>query len=879
MQILEIRNIIFIEKIENSAIFHKIILEKVSPKPQSIKFNQHWNKFSDSYSIIWSGDEIIKKFIDEFVDELSIRCIKKPVTIKNNRNNTSNIDVADTRSNDFIEHEEGYNLIISKEGIRIEGKTYKGIYYGIQTIYQLLLKVNDEYVLPCCDIKDYPIMEIRSLSDDISRGQVTNIESVKRYIKKLSRFKLNSYMFYIEDTFKFKKYPTIGANRGALTLNEINEIQEYGINHCVEVSPIFQTIGHMETYFWNPKFWEFSEFPGSACLNPANPKALEFIDDLIQEVSATFNSPCFHIGCDESREIGWVGSKDKVKEVGMGKLYLEHYSWVINRLKELGKTRIFLYSDIAAKYKEVLNGLPKEDAIFVMWDYGLNDHYKRMDPVIDAKLPFIVSSSALNWGKPFPDNDMAMKTNKRLIEEGLKYGAFGQICSTWGDNGNEDLHENRLYCWAAAASMSWNLNDFDEKTFDRAFFIEMLGFYNLELNKIWELMGDIPRIMGESQIYNEFYAHLWRHPFAERIHGDETFDPRGMEYAFDYKEGAKKHFKQIFKLIDKIKSDIPSMNKSADVNLLDYIKYGAEIELLFINKIQATKKIEQITQTDEHYLKNKTLSLEELDKCKQILLPLIDKFKELKLEYSKLWLNCSKRPRLDKIIRYFDWMIFWYEEKIGQLENQVLFKHPYLLGDWIFYKVDGWKKTSDYRYFKKEFLISDNEFDKILKVSIQMIPSDFGTLFINGTKLGSAPDYSKSTNLSLDTREIFVELDKDKLNKGVNTIHAEAIVFKSGFPMVNFFMLIKYEDGKERVLFSDTTWKGSKNLEGPWTKVSSKGKAPDYMGGVYNPNFKRGWSSMFSLGRFGRIVTTLAVQPEEISPFYEKVWVYNEKLM
>ena len=62
----------------------------------------------------------------------------------------------------------------------------------------------------------------------------------------------------------------------------------------------------METYFWNPKFIPYAEFPGSSCLNVADPKAYEFLETIFKEEAATFESPNFHIGCDESWE-DWHG--------------------------------------------------------------------------------------------------------------------------------------------------------------------------------------------------------------------------------------------------------------------------------------------------------------------------------------------------------------------------------------------------------------------------------------------------------------------------------------------------------------------------------------------------------------------------------------------
>ncbi len=109
-------------------------------------------------------------------------------------------------------------------------------------------------------------MAVRGLSDDMSRGCVGSVENVKQYIQFLSRFKLNNYMFYWEDILCNSEYPDIGRNRGGWTKEEVLEVQQYAQAHCVELVMIQNTLGHMETYFWNPKFIPYAEFPGKFLL-------------------------------------------------------------------------------------------------------------------------------------------------------------------------------------------------------------------------------------------------------------------------------------------------------------------------------------------------------------------------------------------------------------------------------------------------------------------------------------------------------------------------------------------------------------------------------------------------------------------------------------
>ncbi|MGB5912000.1 MAG: glycoside hydrolase family 20 zincin-like fold domain-containing protein, partial [Promethearchaeia archaeon] len=140
-----------------------------------------------------------------------------------------------------IQNEEGYNLEIEKNFVLIYSIHERGLFYGLQTLIQLLkngflwqsksldLPIEDvnEIILSEIKIRDKPDLEIRGVAQDISRGQSITVEFAKRYITILSHYKMNFYCLYIEDMFSHPKYPVIGKNRGALKKEEIQEIDNY----------------------------------------------------------------------------------------------------------------------------------------------------------------------------------------------------------------------------------------------------------------------------------------------------------------------------------------------------------------------------------------------------------------------------------------------------------------------------------------------------------------------------------------------------------------------------------------------------------------------------------------------------------------------------
>ena len=69
--------------------------------------------------------------------------------------------------------------------------------------------------LPAVRVRDWPKMAMRGVHDEFSYGQVSTMENFKDMIRFLADFKMNTLIYYFEDTFRFERYPTIGEGRGA----------------------------------------------------------------------------------------------------------------------------------------------------------------------------------------------------------------------------------------------------------------------------------------------------------------------------------------------------------------------------------------------------------------------------------------------------------------------------------------------------------------------------------------------------------------------------------------------------------------------------------------------------------------------------------------
>jgi hypothetical protein len=349
--------------------------------------------------------------------------------------------------------EEGYALDSSSERIVIVGRTGQGLFYGVQTLRQLLNGGAQDLNCPGVSIKDWPAMRWRGVHDDISRGPVPTLDYMKKQIRLCASYKLNLFSLYIEHVFDYQKHPLIGPKEGALKASEVKELVEYARAHYVTILPEQQAFGHLHHVLKNELYAELAETPHGHVLAPVNEKSYELIKDLYGELVPLFDGPLFHIGADETVELGRGQTRARADEVGLGRVYLEHLKRVSEIMKPYNK-RLMFWGDIAMRYPELLAQLPK-DAIAVAWGYSAAASFDNLlKPYDDAGVELFVAPGASNWSRIYPNLDAAFINIKNFVRDGQSYDAMGMLNTTWDDDG-EAIFEMTWPAIVFGAECAW----------------------------------------------------------------------------------------------------------------------------------------------------------------------------------------------------------------------------------------------------------------------------------------------------------------------------------------------------------------------------------------------------------------------------------------
>ena len=405
-------------------------------------------------------------------------------------------------------NDEGYVLAVNANEVVVAGKTAAGTFYGLQTLKQLVRGEGTSALIPGVKIVDWPTMRWRAVSDDISRGPVPTVEYIKRQIRTEAFFKLNMHSFYMEHTFASESHPLIGPAGGSLTPGEIRELVAYARHYHVELVPEQQTFGHLHKALRLEKYADLAETPYGDVLSPQQEGSYKLVADLYRELNELFPGQFFHIGEDETFELGEGQSRDAAKARGVGAIYFEHLNRVRDVLKPYNR-RLMFWGDIALHHPDLIGNIPK-DMIVMNWQYGARDDFsKDIKPFQDAGLQQFVCPGAQNWNQIFPNLDAASKNIVNFGRDGQKAGAIGIMNTTWDDDG-ESLFEVTWYSIVLGAAASWQEGTVDVDRFDRDFDWAFFRNDGAQFVKAERALGGVGPLLGSGSTDEVF----WRDPFT-----------------------------------------------------------------------------------------------------------------------------------------------------------------------------------------------------------------------------------------------------------------------------------------------------------------------------------------------------------------------------
>lgn len=524
---------------------------------------------------------------------------------------------------------EAYEILVENDCIEIKGAKGSGIFYGVQTLIQLIRQ--EGATISGILIEDEPYFKNRGYYHDVTRGKVPTLDTLKELVDRASFYKINQIQLYIEHTFAFEGMSEVWIDKDPLTAEEILLLDEYCRRRHVELIPSLSTFGHLyevlrtESYgdlceLENSKDIEYSFIDRMAhhTLNVSDEKSFELVSNMINQFIPLFSSNKFNICCDETFDLGKGKSRELREELGVGKLYTTFLNKVISLVKKHNK-KVFFWGDVILNHPELMSDIPK-DVICLNWNYWYKVKDDDTKKISESGLEQYVCPGVGGWSHLMNLIENGFENISRMVSYGVEYGATGVLNTDWGDYGHINLLSNSIPGMAYGASLSWNPNiekDF-EKTYEAISLLEY-GDESLKLISLLKELGNCQKV-GWSELVR----------FKERPKEREELlklDIEDIKGNYEKGKDIEKTLISLAKNIDK-KHDVQEFIVSArGINLIN------EFFIMLLSKNQNSK--DEIKGNNE---KN-----------------LAEKFELWLYDYSFIWRKRNKESELYRIrdvIRY-----------------------------------------------------------------------------------------------------------------------------------------------------------------------------------------------------------------------------------
>lgn len=387
-----------------------------------------------------------------------------------------------------LEHGEGYRLVIEEDAITIGASSFGGAFYGLMTLSELD-RLN-QGALTCGTIEDYPDMNYRAISDDISRGQVSTFEHFKTIIRRLARYKYNVYMPYIEDVFKLNCCPDWGKYSDGLTGEEWSALTEYAKQYHISVRPIINLLGHFDKNASIQSLQALTvhteEGKPTTVIDPLNPQVKPLISNMLDEVVKAFGPGVIHVGGDEPCQLTEVYGKEKG-----GQAFIDYYTWVHDELAKRNCSMMMYADFFAPPWGDYSVGLERALELpaginFVFWDYAPRESYPYVKKLHEIGLTVTVSPGTWTWSRFACDMKVCWDNTAGLLRSANGESTH-MIMSSWGDGGDCSRELN----WPGfliGANCSWATNPtYTFEDFYETYHAVLLGLTKEEADSLYHV--------------------------------------------------------------------------------------------------------------------------------------------------------------------------------------------------------------------------------------------------------------------------------------------------------------------------------------------------------------------------------------------------------
>ncbi len=475
---------------------------------------------------------------------------------------------------------QGYQLTAEAGQLVIRAKGEAGLFYGTQTLLQIIKKGAEGAMVQGMEITDWPDIPERACHYDTKHHQDKR-SYVESFIRDLARYKINMLVWEWEDKFEYPSHPEIGAP-GAFTMAEMQEITRYARKYHVQLVPLVQGLGHVSYILKWPQHSHLREIPASNWeFCPQKEGSYELLGDLwLDAIKATPGSEYLHIGTDESYELGKgveCGCQAELEKTSKHAMMTKFITRSAKPLMKEGRT-VMAWSaeyipgaDLNPPTGMVLYGAMErhgtkhlEEAKKKGYELSVYDPNPGIEPLF---LPYFYRLRG--EGGQEREVETSLQRSYNPVHTAASSGLFdGMNNTSWDDSG---LHNQAwMMSFINSAEWSWSGNNPSLDEFIDKFFLNYYGESSSDMKELYLLLNK-----ASYYYYKSLERQVWHYGDIGKTHLPDL--PRGDNLEYD-EFWNREYAVKIDESIEQLKqmehaSEIIQANQTAG------IKNGYDLEL------------------------------------------------------------------------------------------------------------------------------------------------------------------------------------------------------------------------------------------------------------------------------------------------------------
>jgi hexosaminidase len=243
--------------------------------------------------------------------------------------------------------EQAYKLGLASSGIRITANAPAGLFYGVETLVQLVKRAEGKLWLPAAEIIDWPDLDQRNIYWD-DNHHLERIEVLKQALRQAAFYKINGFVIKLNGHFEYKSAPAV-VDPYALSPEQLQELTNYGLKYHIQLIPYLDGPAHIAFILKHPEYARLREFPDSNYeLCSTNPDSYKLLDGMYQDLlDSNKGVKYFMLSTDEAYYVGLANndncrSAELAKKLGsVGKVEAQFLDKAAGYLHDHGRTVMF----------------------------------------------------------------------------------------------------------------------------------------------------------------------------------------------------------------------------------------------------------------------------------------------------------------------------------------------------------------------------------------------------------------------------------------------------------------------------------------------------------------------------------------------------------